>query len=156
MDNMAIGGFVAGMILLVLAAIVVVILAFVFWILMIIDCVKRDFKKDNEKVVWILVIVLLGFIGAFLIYIGTVISYEGRLVKPDLCYLKKNDIYEVVGVVRYADKFITVIRDRKGKIRVHHLDKEPPPIFKFVDGKMVEYPLVETKPKGPAEIREIA
>ena len=35
---------------------------------MIIDCAKRDFKGDSEKVVWILVIVLLGFLGAIIYY----------------------------------------------------------------------------------------
>lgn len=41
---------------------------FAFWIWMIIDCIKRDFKKDVEKVVWILVIVLLGFLGALIYF----------------------------------------------------------------------------------------
>lgn len=59
-----IGAFIGGMIFLILLAIAVFIFLFVFWIRMIIDCAKRDFKGDSEKVVWILVIVLLGFLGA--------------------------------------------------------------------------------------------
>lgn len=35
---------------------------------MIIDCAQRKFKSDSEKVVWILVIVLLGWLGAIIYY----------------------------------------------------------------------------------------
>lgn len=42
--------------------------AFVFWILMLIDCVKRKFKKDTEKIVWVLVIIYTGIIGALIYY----------------------------------------------------------------------------------------
>ena len=65
---MTIVGFVAGMALLFLVIIAAVILLFVFWILMLIDCAKRNFKKDNEKVIWIIVIALLGALGAVIYY----------------------------------------------------------------------------------------
>ena len=68
MNSMAIGGFVAGMALFVLAVIAIAVLAFVFWIFMLIDCAKRKFKTDNEKIVWIIVIALLGAIGAAVYY----------------------------------------------------------------------------------------
>lgn len=42
--------------------------AFVFWILMIVDCVKRKFKEDSEKIVWILVLVFTGIVGALIYY----------------------------------------------------------------------------------------
>ena len=35
---------------------------------MIIDCAKRKFKKDIDKVVWILVIIFLNLIGAVVYY----------------------------------------------------------------------------------------
>jgi len=44
------------------------ILGFIFWIFMIIDVAKRKFKKDNDKILWILVIVLAGIIGAVIYY----------------------------------------------------------------------------------------
>jgi len=44
------------------------ILLSAFWIWMIIDCAKRKFQKENEKVVWILVIVLLSVLGATIYY----------------------------------------------------------------------------------------
>jgi len=40
----------------------------VLWIWMIIDCAQRKFKEDNEKVVWILLLVFLGVIGAIVYY----------------------------------------------------------------------------------------
>ena len=42
--------------------------AFVFWIMMIIDVAKRKFKKPNDKIVWVLVVVLAGVIGATVYY----------------------------------------------------------------------------------------
>jgi len=40
----------------------------VFWIFMIIDAAQRKFKKDDEKVIWILILVFLGIIGAVIYY----------------------------------------------------------------------------------------
>ena len=59
---------VGGFVFLMLFIMLVFVFLFVFWILMIIDCVKRDFKGENDKVVWILVLVFLGFIGAVIYY----------------------------------------------------------------------------------------
>jgi prolipoprotein diacylglyceryltransferase len=58
-------------ILLILA---VVILAFIFWIWMIVDCAKRQFKNDNDKVIWILIIVLLQILGAIIYYFAVKLS----------------------------------------------------------------------------------
>jgi uncharacterized BrkB/YihY/UPF0761 family membrane protein len=48
--------------------VIVSILIFAFWVLMIIDCVKRKFKDDMERVVWLLVIILTGILGALIYY----------------------------------------------------------------------------------------
>ena len=53
----------------IMIAIIIGILLFAFWIWMIIDCAKRSFKNDIEKIVWIIVLVLLGWIGALVYYI---------------------------------------------------------------------------------------
>ncbi len=42
--------------------------AFVFWIVMLIDVVQRKFPKENDKIIWILVVVLAGIIGALIYY----------------------------------------------------------------------------------------
>lgn len=38
------------------------------WILMLIDCIQRDFSKPDDKTVWILVVVLTGWVGALIYY----------------------------------------------------------------------------------------
>lgn len=38
------------------------------WIWMIIDCARRDFARSDDKVIWILVIVLTGLIGSVIYY----------------------------------------------------------------------------------------
>ena len=47
---------------------ILAILVFIFWISMLIDCIKRRFKEDSEKIVWVLVIILTGIIGALIYY----------------------------------------------------------------------------------------
>ncbi len=39
---------------------------FVFWLLALIDCTKRNFPDPNAKIIWILVIVFTGIIGALI------------------------------------------------------------------------------------------
>ena len=63
-----IGAFIFGMFFLILLVAALFILLFVFWIKMLIDSIKRDFKNENEKIVWVLVIVLLGLLGAAIYY----------------------------------------------------------------------------------------
>lgn len=59
---------ILGIMALVMLVIAVAVLSFVFWIWMVIDCAQRKFKSENDKVVWILVIVLAGIIGAAIYY----------------------------------------------------------------------------------------
>lgn len=49
-------------------AFLIAALVFVFWIWMIVDCAKRDFRKDVEKIVWIIIIVLAGWLGALIYF----------------------------------------------------------------------------------------
>jgi len=41
-----------------------------FWIWMLVDCIQRDFppQEQNSKIIWILVIVLAGWIGALIYF----------------------------------------------------------------------------------------
>jgi TctA family transporter len=70
--NMEVAGMVIGtfliMVLFFLAIAAIAILALVFWILMLVDSIKRKYKDDNDKIVWVLVIVLLGILGAIVYY----------------------------------------------------------------------------------------
>ncbi len=47
---------------------IVSILGTILWIVMLVDCAKREFKNENDKLVWILVIALTGWIGAVIYY----------------------------------------------------------------------------------------
>ena len=51
-----------------LLTIAVGLLATAFWIWMIIDCANNEPNEGNDKIVWTLVIVLTGFIGAVIYY----------------------------------------------------------------------------------------
>ena len=53
---------------IVLLVIAIVVLAVIFWIFMLIDSIRRKYKNENDKVVWVLVIVLVGIIGAIIYY----------------------------------------------------------------------------------------
>jgi len=59
--------FVAGIIVLFILFFALSIFSFVFWILMIVDCIKRNLPQ-NEKLAWILVLIFLGVIGAVVYY----------------------------------------------------------------------------------------
>lgn len=54
------------------------LLFFVFWLLMLIDSVKRKYKQDNDKIIWVLVIIFTGIIGS-LIYHFVVYKNEDSL-----------------------------------------------------------------------------
>ena len=70
-------GLFAGFGLAVLAA---VAFLFVFWLWMLIDCLKRDFRKDVEKIVWVLVMIFLHILGAVIYYFVVKID-DKKMVK---------------------------------------------------------------------------
>ncbi len=49
-------------------AILVGLALLVFWVWALVDCIRREFPGQNDKLIWILVIVLVGWLGA-LIYL---------------------------------------------------------------------------------------
>ena len=44
------------------------LLVFAFWIWMLVDVLRKDFPGENEKVIWVLVVVLLSWIGALVYF----------------------------------------------------------------------------------------
>ena len=40
----------------------------VFWIWMIVDCAQNETSRGNSKIVWLLIIILLNWVGAILYY----------------------------------------------------------------------------------------
>lgn len=64
-----------------LAAILIWLLLFVFWLWMLIDCLKRDFKRDYEKIVWVLVMIFLHILGAIIYYFVVKIGEKENKVR---------------------------------------------------------------------------
>ena len=62
--------FVGVFILIILLIITFSLLLFAFWIWMIIDCAKRNFKKDIDKVVWMIIILFLSILVATIYYLA--------------------------------------------------------------------------------------
>lgn len=58
-------GFLAGIGFLALAGITIL---FLFWMFMLIHCLKRDFKRDGDKIAWVIVIIFLQIFGALIYY----------------------------------------------------------------------------------------
>ena len=52
----------------------------IFWIVMLVDLLKRDFKKENDKIVWVLILLFAQSIGA-LIYFFMVKSKDKKIKK---------------------------------------------------------------------------
>lgn len=57
-----VGGVVIGLMLFIAA---LLIGSFIFWLIMLIDCIKREF---DQKALWIILILVLGIVGAILYY----------------------------------------------------------------------------------------
>lgn len=54
--------------LLIGAAVVIALLAFVFWVWMLIDCAKNNGIEGTEKVIWIVLIVFTHWLGALIYF----------------------------------------------------------------------------------------
>ena len=64
-----------------LVAVAIGVLLFLFWLWMLVDCLKRNFKKDYEKIVWILVMIFLHILGATIYYF--VVKIEDKSNKKE-------------------------------------------------------------------------
>ncbi len=51
------------------AWLIIGLLLLAFWIWMIVDCAKRKFKNDLEKIIWILVIIFTNWVGSLTYFI---------------------------------------------------------------------------------------
>jgi hypothetical protein len=61
--------FLGGLgILFILLIVVVAVALFAFWLWMLIDALRNKALTDNEKLVWVLVIVFLHFLGALIYF----------------------------------------------------------------------------------------
>ena len=63
-----IGGFFLFVFLMWFLLFAIGITSLVFWIFMIVDVAKRNFKQENDKILWLLVVILAGAIGGLVYY----------------------------------------------------------------------------------------
>lgn len=54
--------------LIILLAVVLSVCGVVLWIFMLVDIAKRDFKEDDDRVVWLLIVALTSYLGATIYY----------------------------------------------------------------------------------------
>ena len=63
----------------VMALVFVIVL--IFWIWMLVDCAKRKFRNDVEKIVWIIVIVFGMWIGAIAYFLVVKMTNPRGLIR---------------------------------------------------------------------------
>lgn len=64
----ALGIFLLLIILFYIVCIALCIFLVIFWIWMIVDIAKRNFKEPNDKLMWMLVVLIANIIGAVIYY----------------------------------------------------------------------------------------
>lgn len=58
------------------------LLFFAFWIWMIVDCAKRKFKNDAEKIIWFIAIIFFSWIGTIAYFLAIrVYNPKGLMTK---------------------------------------------------------------------------
>lgn len=62
------GGIMVFNIMLMLTFIAFGLIALVFWIWMLVDCLKNEDSKENDIILWVLVIILTNWIGALIYF----------------------------------------------------------------------------------------
>lgn len=68
MEIAAIISIVTIFLLFWLTLVIGLILCTIFWIVMLVDAARREYKNQDDKILWILVIALTGIIGAGVYY----------------------------------------------------------------------------------------
>ena len=61
-------GLIAIQLILFIGMMVFGLIAMAFWIWMLIDCLKHESSEGNDKLIWVLVIVLTNWIGALIYF----------------------------------------------------------------------------------------
>jgi uncharacterized membrane-anchored protein len=74
-------GFAVGALSIVLFGFAIGVAFFLFWIWMVIDCATKEPSEGNDKIIWILVIIFLNWLGALIYFFArrpTRIRMHGR------------------------------------------------------------------------------
>lgn len=59
----------AGFMLLYMAFAACILGLIIFWIIMLVDAIQREYSDSNDKLMWILIVLLTGWIGAIIYYV---------------------------------------------------------------------------------------
>ena len=76
-------GFVGIMMLFMVVFIILAILLVILWVWTIVDAVRREFENTNERLVWLLLIVLLGIIPSIIYYFVVMRPDNKGVMKAD-------------------------------------------------------------------------
>ncbi len=52
------------------------VVALSFWVWMVVDCATRKFRAEADKIVWILILIFLNLLGAFIYFLAVYIRKE--------------------------------------------------------------------------------
>ncbi len=63
-------GIAIGAIIFMLFGMGIGVAVFVFWIWMLVDCATKEPSEGNDKIVWLLVIIFLNWLGALIYYLA--------------------------------------------------------------------------------------
>ena len=63
--------------ILIIVALVLVLASIGFWIYTIVDIVKSNFQDETTKIIWLLVVVLIGILGSLIYWI---FGRSGRVI----------------------------------------------------------------------------
>ena len=63
--------------ILIIVALALVLASIVFWIYTIVDIVKSNFQDETTKIIWLLVVVLIGILGSLIYWI---FGRSGRVI----------------------------------------------------------------------------
>lgn len=77
----AAAGFAIFFLLIMLIFWVVIILLWVFWLLMVIDIAKRDWKNDGDRAAYLVLVILLNILGAIIYYFAVKRHLENNTLK---------------------------------------------------------------------------
>ena len=57
------------------------VVSIAFWVWMVVDCATRKFKGDVDKIVWILILIFLNLLGAFIYFLAVYIGKENSVLR---------------------------------------------------------------------------
>jgi len=66
------------------------VVSIAFWAWMVVDCATRKFKGDVDKIVWILILIFLNLLGAFIYFLAVYIRKENPNPVPQRSRRKRS------------------------------------------------------------------